>query len=141
MSRFILDTNALISIIENKNQKMLKRLNEAILVPDDISTTILNYYEFLRGLNATTNTKHRKDLKKYMDKIITVINTINSEDADRAAGIYQNIQKKNKVGKRKTPPSDVDIIMTAIALSVDATIVSHDGDFFLMGVKVQNWEH
>ena len=69
-----------------------------------------------------------------------MINTINSEDADRAAGIYQNIQKKNKVGKRKTPPSDVDIIMTVIALSVGATIVSHDGDFFLMGVKVQNWE-
>ena len=69
MSRFILDTNALISIIENKTQKMLKLLNEAILVPDDISTTVLNYYEFLRGLNATTNTKHRKDLKNTWTKL------------------------------------------------------------------------
>ena len=138
MGRFILDTNALISIMESKNPKMLKRLKEATLSLDEISTTVLNYYELLRGLSTTTNAKYRKELKNYVDEVITVISTISPKEADCAVGIYQKIQKK--INEKKTPPSDVDIMMAAIALSMDATIVSHDDDLQLMGVKVQNWE-
>ena len=138
MDRFILDTNALISIIESKNKKMLKRLNEAIIYQNEISTTILNYYELLRGLSVTTNAKYRKRIKNYVDEVFNVISTINLKEADCAAGIHQKVQKKIK-GKKGTP-SDVDIIMAAIALSLNATIVSCDNDFNLIGVKVQNWE-
>ena len=138
MGRFILDTNALISIIEKKNPKILKNLNEAVLRQDEISITILNYYELLRGASATTNAKYGVYLKKYLNEVITVISKISQRDAQSAAGIYQKIRKK--INEKKTTPSDVDIIMAAIALSMDATIVSHDDDFHLMGVKVQNWE-
>ena len=138
MVRFILDTNALISILESKNRNMLKRLKNAILNEDEISTTILNYYELLRGLDYTTNAKYRKEIKQYVDKTFTVISTINLKEADCAAGIHQKIQKIIK-GKKGTP-SDVDIIMAAIALSLNAIIVSRDNDFNLIGVKVQNWE-
>ena len=138
MGRFILDTNALISIIEKKNPKILKHLNEAVLRQDEISTTILNYYELLRGASATTNAKYGVDLKKYLNEGITVISKISQRDAQSAAGIYQKIRKK--INEKKTTPSDVDIIMAAIALSMDATIVSHDDDFRLMGVTVQIWE-
>ena len=138
MDRFILDTNALISVIESKNKKMLKRLNEAIIYQNEISTTILNYYELLRGLSTTTNANYRKKIKNYVDELFIVISTISLKEADCAAGIYQKIQKTIK-GK-KTTPSDVDIMMAAIALSLNATVVSHDSDFNLMGVKVQNWE-
>ena len=55
MGKFILDTNALISLIEGKNQKVKKRFEKAVMNNDDISTTVLNYYEFLRGLSTTTN--------------------------------------------------------------------------------------
>ena len=138
MVRFILDTNALISLFESKNRNISKRLDNAILNEDEISTTILNYYELLRGLDYTTNAKYRKKIKHYVDKIFTVISTINLKEADCAAGIHQKVQKKIK-GKKGTP-SDVDIIMAAIALSLNATIVSCDNDFNLIGVKVQNWE-
>ena len=140
MGKFILDTNALISLIEGKNQKVKKRFEKAVMNNDDISTTVLNYYEFLRGLSTTTNVMCKKTLKNYIKQVITVITDISTKEADQASLIYRKVQKKNK--SKKTCPSDVDILMAAISLSIGATIVSHDSDFHSIGskVKVENWE-
>lgn len=141
MAKFILDTNAVISLIENNNKKVIDNFRKALELESDIFITILNYYEFLRGINAITNVKGRTILEKYLKETITVIESISLDDARRASKIYQEISKKNLHRKKGKGPGDVDILMTSIALRLDAIIVSHDDDFKgIKGLKIQNWE-
>ena len=133
MTKFILDTNAVISLIENKNQKLLQNFRNALLDPEsEIFITILNYYEYLRGVNIVTNVEYTKTLERYLNNTIKVIDCISLDVAKRASKIYQrtkgNEQDRRKKGKGS---SDVDILMATIALSEDAIIISHDDDRIL----------
>lgn len=143
MNKFILDTNAVISLIENKNQKLLHNFEKVSLDSEaEISITILNYYEYLRGIDAVTNVKYKKILERYLKKAITVIRCISLDDATEAAKIYQQTREISQDSKKKRKePSDVDILIGTIALRKDAVIVSHDDDFKrIKGLKTENWE-
>ena len=143
MTKFILDTNAVISLIENKNKNFLRNFMKASFETNgEISITILNYYEYLRGTDAVTNVEYRKILEKYLKETISVIQYISLDDAKKASKIYQET-RGNKLSKQKKrkEPSDVDILMATIALNKGATIVSHDDDFRrIKGLKTENWE-
>ena len=69
MTKFILDTNAVISLIENKNKNFLRNFMKASFETNGkISITILNYYEYLRGTDAVTNVEYRKISEEKMIK-------------------------------------------------------------------------
>ena len=89
MIKFILDTNALISLIENGNKNILRNFMKASFETNgEISITILNYYEYLRDTDAVTNVEYRKILEKYLKRTISVIQSISLDDARKASKIY-----------------------------------------------------
>ena len=70
MGKYILDTNALMALSKN-NKNFMQRFNKHVLRNDPILTTVLNYYEFARGLSVSINPAV-SIIKKYFRNIIKI---------------------------------------------------------------------
>lgn len=139
MPKYLLDTNALVALT-NGNPNVSKRFRKEVALTDcEIITTALNYYEFTRGLTKLKGDFSRSVLRKQFLKIVKLVFFGRLEDFDRGAAIYR--QTHNGTGSSGSGPDDVDVLTAAIALSVNATIVTHDPDFNgISNIKVENWE-
>ena len=130
--RYIIDTNIITAIMKN-NEKVKRRVQEAILTGDDVFINGISYYEIKRGLLA-------KDARKqllFFDKLCKEYGLIlldNQSIFDRAAEIYAELQRKGELIE------DADILIASIADTRNFTLVSDDSDFDkIQGLRVENW--
>ena len=130
--RYIIDTNIITAIMKN-NEKVKRRVQEAILTGDDVFINGISYYEIKRGLLA-------KDARKqslFFDKLCKEYGLIlldNQSIFDRAAEIYAELQQKGELIE------DADILIASIADTRNFTLVSDDSDFDkIQGLRVENW--
>lgn len=146
MGKYLLDTNALISLIE-KNDKVTKRFRREILEEGtQFFTTSLNYYEYIRGIPGHRGDPRRRKLKEYLQKAVTVIHITDLKVIDQGGDIFRKLVIKGKKLKTKGDddkefPDDVDILTAAISIQIKAVVVTHDPDFGKIdGVSSENWE-
>ena len=125
---FVLDTNAISDLIKG-NVAVRAHLNAHSA--DEICLCQPVYFESLRGLiwkKASTKTRT-------LEKLRATLNWLPLEDGDwqQAAQLWANA-----VGRGKQL-ADVDLLIAAIALRLDATVVPADDDFDALPVKRVNW--
>lgn len=144
MVKFLLDTNAIIALLDSKNHKLVKRFDREVILGDSVGTSILNYYEYARGVSKSTGNPGRAMLKKYLKASIKLVYFDNLDVADLASDIYLSLSGKPKKSKNAGVvggPDDVDILTASVALKMDAIIVTHDSDFSkITNLKTENWE-
>lgn len=146
MGRYLLDTNALISLIE-KNEKVSKKFDREVLIEGtEFFTTSLNYYEYVRGIPGHDGDPRRKKLKEFIKTTVEVVHVNDLKTIDHGGDIFRKLIKKGKKSKVKGDddknfPDDVDILTAAISIRIKATVITHDSDFGKIdGVTIENWE-
>ena len=138
MGKYILDTNALMALSKN-NKNFMQRFERHISSNDPILTTILNYYEFARGLSVSINPAV-SIIKKYFGKIIK-IEPISYKISESGSDIYKQLKSRHK---SKHCPDDVDILTASFAIYVKGILITHDSGFneisALTNFQIEDWE-
>jgi len=127
---YLLDANVITDlsrnlpiVVANRNQKL--RQGHSIVLSSPV------YYESLRGLlkvNATAQIARLNAIKELLDWQSLV-----EQDWLDAARLWANADNK---GKRL---SDMDLLIAALAIRLNATLVSADNDFDALPVTRENW--
>ena len=129
---YTLDTN-IITVLMKNNVRIEKRLQDAFFRGKEVFINGISYYEIKRGLLAVDATKKlgifaaicgRFGLLLLDDRAIF----------DRASEIYADLSRSG------TLIEDADILIAAIALTKNLTLVSDDSHFSRIGaLNVENW--
>ena len=127
---YLLDTNVISDlsrnvsiVVANRNQKLRQGHSLVLCLPV--------YYESLRGLlkkKATSQIVGLNALKAALEWQVAI-----EQDWLEATQLWANADNK---GKRL---SDIDILIAAIALRLNATLVSSDTDFDVLPIKREDW--
>ncbi len=127
---YVFDTNAITDILKRRPQILTiirERQHEHVMC---VCSPV--HYEVRRGLlaiNATTQ------MKTYETQIQTQFEWVGIQDEDweQAAELWVAARSKGK------QLSDIDLLLAAIAIRLDAIIVSADLDFDALPVKRESW--
>lgn len=90
------------------------------------------HYEITRGLVRVDG---RRQIEKYRHDFVPMMIGIPlvAEDWDEAARLWAQAQR---VGRQL---SDMDLLIAAMAIRLDAVVVTADDDFNALPVKRENW--
>lgn len=129
---YVLDTNVVTAILSG-NEKVKKKVQEAVLRGRKILINGISYYEIKRGLLAKNA---YKQLEKF-NKLCRAFGLALLDDQgifDRAAQIYANLRRKGKLIE------DADILIASIVSFRNFILVSDDTDFNrIQGLNIENW--
>ncbi len=89
----------------------MQRFEKHIISNDPIFTTVLNYYEFARGLSVSSNPAVWR-IKKYFGDIIK-IEPISYIISESGFDIYKQLKSRPKT---KRCPDDVDILTASFKI-------------------------
>jgi predicted nucleic acid-binding protein len=129
--KYILDTNA-ISDYLHLFEPTVTRIRQAIRQGHTVYLASPVQYEVLRGLlKANAHRQHRVFEQEFAPQLEYLAVT----EADwRTTAQYWATTRS--AGKQL---SDIDLLLAALALRLDAVIVSNDGDFDALPVRRENW--
>lgn len=129
---FLLDTNS-VSAILNKNEKVAKKMKEVTDEGKQIFISIITDYEINRGLFAANATRKLKDYEILREQL-NILWIDNLEISKNASEIYADLKQKGQLIQ------DADILIAAIALLKNLTVITNDKHFFrIPNLKVENW--
>ena len=127
-----LDTDVLVSLLKGKSSAVETISNlensEGVLF-----TTSITSYELVKG--AYISSKQNSNLKLVKDLLsnLNILN-LNEEVIYTAGKIYRDLRKKGK------PIGEFDILIAAICISNNETLISNDAHFkHVDGLSTQNW--
>ena len=128
---YLLDTNAVADRI-NGLQNTTQKLNSVITDGHRVCLCAPIHYEVLRGLLWTNAPLKRR---RYEEQFIPALEWIDLIDADwqQAAQFWADARRKGK------QLADVDCLLAALAVRLNASIVSADADFDALPVKREDW--
>jgi tRNA(fMet)-specific endonuclease VapC len=112
-----LDTN-IISYYFGANEKIKKRILEAIDSNVALCTTIINVYEIQKGLRWKNNRKKENQFKEFLEFIDVF--TIDDDVINIASDLYANLRKKGKT------IGDADILIAAIVIKNNGILISNN---------------
>jgi tRNA(fMet)-specific endonuclease VapC len=128
--RFLLDTNAISEPPKaTPNARFLARLKRH---EGQIAISSLTWHETRYGIERLANGPKKVHLRAYFDMVRGTLPILPYDD--RAAAWHALFRVRSK----KTTPF-IDGQIAAIAATNDLTLVTADGDFGSLGVKVVNW--
>jgi tRNA(fMet)-specific endonuclease VapC len=125
---FILDTNVISDLVKG-NPDVHAHLNAHS--DDEVCLCQPVYFESLRGLlwkKASAKTRTLEKLRAELNWL-----PLENDDWQQAAQLWANA-----VGQGKQL-ADMDLLVAAIALRIDAVVVTADDDFDALPVKRVNW--
>lgn len=129
---YVLDTNIVTAVLKG-NEKVKKRVQEAIVEEDEIFINGISYYEIRRGLlakNATAQLARFDLLSKTFGLLLLGTKSI----FDEAAETYADLKGKGKLIE------DADILIASLVKVWDLVLVSDDTDFDrIQGLRTENW--
>lgn len=131
--QYLLDTDTCIYLIKNKPVSVIQRLTE--LPTTAVALSVVSLFELRFGVE---NSQHRKQSDKALNHFIESIQYILPMDeraASHAARIRADLKSKG------TPIGPYDILIAAIALANNLTLVSNNIREFkrVDGLKLENW--
>ena len=128
---YVLDTN-LISDISKLNPFVLNHLQIARINKDTLYVCRPVYYELLRGHLRTNATTQLATLEKSILPLFSWVE-LENEDWIQAARFWASA---TVMGKQI---NDVDLLLAAITLRLNAILVSSDNDFAPLPIKREDW--
>lgn len=129
---YLLDTN-IISAILKHDKNVRKKLIAADRAGEEIFISTISYYEILRGLLATRAIRKLKHFDKFRAKY-GMLGTDSEAVLNKAAEIYVNLKARGQLIQ------DADMLIAAVALTHDLTVVINDKHFNrIYGLRLENW--
>jgi len=132
MKRCTLDTNIITAFLKN-NMRVVERISNYLEVFDKLTINIISYYEILRGLKDLGNQKKIESFEEFIHENELIL--IRKETVEKAAEIYAYLKKDGNLIE------DADILMAAIAIVEDLTLVTNNTVHFqrVKGLSIDNW--
>jgi predicted nucleic acid-binding protein len=128
---YVLDTNVISDIVNTKpNANVIAHL--AANFRHDLYLCVPVDYEIRRGYIRRSATRK---LQIYQTQIMPRFQWMQLEDEDwqEAASLWANAVNQGR------QLSDIDLLVAAVAIRLNATVVTSDNDFDVLSVKRVNW--
>lgn len=121
MKPCLLDTDIL-SLFFRNHPKVVKNCNLYLQEYEQLSFSLITYYEILSGL------KHR-DASKQLEKFLAFskvnqIAPLTEESIKASAEIYADLRKKG------TPVDDIDLLIAGVAIANNLVLITHNQKHF-----------
>lgn len=132
MKKSLLDTSILIAFLRGE-KSVVTKVDTYLDEFDDLSLSIITYYEILRGLRYIGNKRELRDFEELMDK--SEIITLDREVIRKASEIYVELKKKGEL------IGDADILIAASCLFKNMALVTDDEEHFgrIKELEMENW--
>lgn len=132
MKPCLLDTDIL-SLFFRNHPKVVENCNLYLQEYEQLSFSLITYYEILSGL------KHRdaqKQLKNFLafSKLNQII-SLTEESVKISADIYADLRQKG------TPVDDIDLLIAGVAIANDLVLISHNQKHFgkIEELELKDW--
>ena len=127
---YMLDTDICSYIIKNKRELadvFIKHQHE------DICISVITYAELLYGVKKSGSHRVETEVKRFLP-LVKVL------DWDEATAKHY-VDIKDFLKKNGTPIGNMDMMIAAAAIAVDATLVTNNEKHFgkVYGLKITNW--
>lgn len=128
---YLLDTNTLIYFFKDMGNVAKTLLSKS---PKDISIPSISLYELEVGIAKSNNPKKRKQQLELLTSRITVL-PFAAKEAELAAMVRAELENMG------TPIGPYDNLIAGIALSSNATLVTHNTKEFnrVKGLLLEDW--
>ena len=132
MRKSLLDTSILIAFLKGE-KKVFTKVEEYLQEFNELSLSIISYYEILRGLKYLGNKRRITDFEKLMDK--SEIVTLNRTIMIKASEIYSTLKRRGEL------IGDADILIAASCLVRNMTLITNNENHFrrIDNLPVENW--
>jgi predicted nucleic acid-binding protein len=157
---FLLDTNSLSSLTKSQDTHHEKLISKLDALNDDVElyASIISLYEMEYGAfhakepeliqEAREAIQYIKDADENEDENRIKLCNLTKKGAKIFGEIKEQFQKKKeeigeKIGKRSLPKHNVDLIIAATAIELEATLISNDKKMFELLQNIQSdfkWE-
>jgi tRNA(fMet)-specific endonuclease VapC len=128
----LLDTNSVSAIIK-KDDRAVKKLKEAVDEGKQLFISVITDYEINRGLFATNATRKLRDYE-ILRRQLKVLWLDDLKISKKAAEIHADLKQRGLLIQ------DADILIAAIALQNNLTVITNDKHFSrIQNLKVDNW--
>lgn len=130
--RYLLDTNAVIAVLNGKEPALGRRVREHR--PSDICISAIVAHELYYGAYKSRRTEHNVAL---VDSLLFEVLEFDAEDARQAGEI------RAELAKQGAPIGPYDVLIAGQAKARDLVLVTRNmGEFRrVAGLQVENWEH
>jgi tRNA(fMet)-specific endonuclease VapC len=133
MTRYMLDTNACIGVINNNPAALRQRLQQ--LAPADVAISQIVYYELAFGVcNSSQPQRNRANLMHFL-KYIQVLDWGMAQSEEAA-------QLRCELVRVGQPIGYYDTLIAAHARSLNAILITHNTREFgrVTGLQIEDWE-
>lgn len=130
---YTLDTNAITALLTGRGH-FAERFEHALKAKHKVTLNAVSYYELKRGLVLPRFSRRLGEFEEFVEGYGFLPMDLSALDV--AVRIYQQLRSAGK------PLEDADILMAAIALANDATLVTRNTKHFarIEELKLENWE-
>ena len=128
---YLLDTNVVSDYLRGRPE-IVDRVSRVIDAGEIVGLCPPVHYEVTRGL---LRVDARRQLEKYYLEFVPMMSLLPvlHDDWNEAAQLWRYVQQRGR------QLSDVDLLIAAMAIRLDAVLVTADGDFSALPVKRENW--
>jgi tRNA(fMet)-specific endonuclease VapC len=132
MKRCTLDTNIITAFLKN-DLRAVEKVSGYLENFDKLSINVIAYYEILRGLKDLGNEEKLRRFGDFIEENELV--WIRKETVEKAAEIYAYLKKNGNLIE------DADILMAAIAIVEDLTLITNNPNHFkrVKSLRLDNW--
>ena len=132
MNKRLLDTDTLIEFFRN-HPAVVKRVSAYLQDHDQLSISIVTYYEVLRGLRYVNVESQLTALENFV--VDNEILPLDPAAARKAADVYAVLRKQGRL------INEGDILIAGTALANDCILVTNNVDHYtrVPGLQVENW--
>lgn len=129
---YTLDTNIITAYMKN-DTRVKKKLQDAAFDGKEVFINGISYYETRCGLLAVNASKKLRIFDRFCGRFRVLL--LDSQAIlDRASEIYASLKQRGQL------LPDADILIAAMALTQNLTLVSADSHFSrISGLTVENW--
>jgi tRNA(fMet)-specific endonuclease VapC len=129
--RYLLDTNAVIGLLNDASSKLAQRARRQR--PADIAISAIVAHELFYGAFKSERAAHNVDL---VDSLQFVVLDFDKEDARQAGEV------RALLASRGTPIGPYDVLIAGQAKARNLTLVTHDTDDFkrVPGLRFDDWQ-
>ena len=129
--RYLLDTNAVIALLKDKNSKLAKRARRH--KPGDIGISAIVAHELFYGAFKSKRSEHNIAL---IDNLHFAVLAFNKEDAKQAGAVRAALATKG------TPIGPYDVLIAGQAKKQGMILVTRNTNEFdrVPGLRTEDWE-
>jgi len=130
---YLLDTNTCIKYLNGKSENIRQRL-EALQPQDIVLCSVVKAELFYGAMKSANPQKNLVKLQPFVSRFVSL------PFDDEAAEVYGRIRAQ--LEKQGTPIGPNDLLIAAIGLANDVTVVTHNTREFsrVTGLKLEEWE-